>query len=69
MSGRKLNFGRKKFAIKIFRTTVANADTESFKSLRTLFDTYLDHMLANFEPNGIVRNVQNFELFDKKLSF
>ena len=48
---------------------VANADTESLKSFRTLFDTYLDHVLAKFEANRIVRNVQNCELFNKRLSF
>ena len=25
----------------------------------------MDHMLAKFEPNRMVLNVQNFELFDK----
>ena len=45
---------------------VANADTGSLKSVHSLFDTYLDHMLAKFESNSIVRNVSNFELFDKK---
>ena len=34
--------------LKRFRATVANADTESLKSLHTLFDTYLDHILAKF---------------------
>ena len=29
----------------------------------------MDHMLEKFEPNRIVRNVQNFELFDKNLNF
>ena len=46
-----------------FHAAIANADTESLKSLHTLFDTYLDHMLAKFEPNYIIRNVQNFKLF------
>ena len=39
MSGRKINFCSK-FAIKTF--CAANADTESLKSLSTLFDAYLD---------------------------
>ena len=68
MSGRKLNFCRK-FAIETFPATVANADTESLESLHTLFNIYLDHMLAKFETFRIVQNVQNFEHFDKKSSF
>ena len=31
--------------LKLFCATVANADTGSLKSLHTLFDTDLDHML------------------------
>ena len=46
-----------------FRATVGNADTESLKSLHTLFGTYLDHILAKFEPNRIVQNLQNCEFF------
>ena len=38
----------------------------SLKSLHTLFDKYLDHMLVKFEQNPVVRNIQNFELFGKK---
>ena len=52
--------------LKLFCATVANGDTGSLKSLRTLFDKYLDHMLVKFEQNRMVRNIQNFELFDKK---
>ena len=43
--------------LKIFRVMVANANTESLKSLKsihTLFYTYLDCMLTKFEPNRIV---------------
>ena len=69
----KYPIGKSIFAVnlplKLFRATVANADTESLKSLHTLFDTYFDHMLAKFEPNCMVRNVQNFQLFDKERSF
>ena len=36
------------------RDTIANADTGSLKSLHTLFDTYLNHMLVKFEPNRMV---------------
>ena len=53
----------------LYRATIANPDTGFLKSLCTLFDTYLDHILAKFEPNCIVQNVQNFELFDKNPSF
>ena len=61
--------------LKLFGATVENADTASLKFLHTLFDTYLDHKLAKFEPNRMVQNVQNtlyvqnFELFDKKPEF
>ena len=41
------------FPLKLFCTTVANADTWSLKSLHTLFHTYLDHALAKFEPNRV----------------
>ena len=51
--------------LKLFRAIVANADTGSRKSLHALFDTYLDHMLAKFKPNRIVRNVKKKNLFDK----
>ena len=44
-------------------------DTESLKYLHALFDTYLDHMHAKFEPNCIVGNVQNLELFWQKIEF
>ena len=52
-----------------FRAAVANADTGSLKSLHALFDTYLNHMLAKYEPNRMVQNVKYFEFFDKKPSF
>ena len=35
------------------------------KSLHTLFDKYLDHMLVKFEQNRTVRTIKKFELFDK----
>ena len=53
------------FPLKLLGVTVANADTGSLKSLHTIFDIYLDHILAQFQPNRMVKNV-NFELFEKK---
>ena len=50
-----------------FYVIITDADLESLKSLRTLFDKYLDHMLMKFEQNRVVRTIQNFELFGKKL--
>ena len=47
------------FSDRVFYITIADADIGSPKSLHTLFDKYLDHMLVRFE--------QNFELFDKKM--
>ena len=65
IGNRKGPIGKSVFAenlpLQLFRVTVANADTENLKSLHTLFDTYLDYMLAKFEPNVIVQN----ELFNK----
>ena len=46
--------------------TITDADSGSLKSLHTLFDKYLDHMLMKFEQNRMVWTIQNFELFDKK---
>ena len=51
-----------------FHATVANADTGSAKSHHTLLNTYLDHVLAKFEPSRMVRIAQNFELFDTEPS-
>ena len=45
---------------------VTDADIESLKSHRTLFDNYLDHMLMKFEQNRMVKNIQKFEVFGKK---
>ena len=56
-------------SLKLIRTTVANADTGNLKSLCTLFDTYLDRMLAKFEPNRMVQNVQNSRFRTKKPNF
>ena len=53
------------FSDRIFHVTIADADIGSLKSLHTLVDKYLDHMLVKFELNRMVRTVQSFELFDK----
>ena len=39
----------------------------SLKSIHTLFDKYLDHMLVKFEQNRMLRNVQNVELFRQRM--
>ena len=44
--------------LKNFRVILANANSDSVKSLHTLFDMYLDYMLEEFEPSRTVRNVQ-----------
>ena len=54
------------FRLGILCYHIADADIGSLKSLHTLFDKYLDHMLVKFEQNRVVRSIQNFELFDKK---
>ena len=43
----------------------ADVDIGSLKSLHTLFDKYLDHMLVKYEQNCVVQTIQNSELFDK----
>ena len=58
----KCPIGKSIFAVnlqvKLFYATVSNADTGSLKAQHTLFDTYLDHILARFKPNCMVRIVQ-----------
>ena len=56
------------FSDRTFYFTTIDADIESLKSLRTLFDKYLDHMQITFEQNRMVRNIRNFEFFGKKVS-
>ena len=53
------------FSDRVFYVNIIDADSGSLKSLHTLFDKYLDHMLVKFEQNRMVWTVQNFELFDK----
>ena len=65
----KFPIGKPIFAVnlslKLSRTTVTNATTESLKSLHTLFDTFSDYILAKFEPNRIVWNVQKLNYWTK----
>ena len=42
---------------------IADADIGSLKSLHTLLDKYLDHMLVKLEQNRMVRTIKNFELW------
>ena len=48
----------------IFATNFANIG--SLKSLPTLFDMCLDHMLLKFEQVRTVKNIQTLELFNRK---
>ena len=54
----KFPIGKLTFALNLplkhFHATVANAKTGSLKSLHTLYDTCLNHMLAIFEPMRMV---------------
>ena len=43
--------------LKLFRSTVANANIELLKSIPTLYDTCLDHMLVKFEQIKIYKIV------------
>ena len=47
----------------MFYVTIADHDNRSLKSLLTLFDKYLDHILVKFEQNRMVRTEQNFLSF------
>ena len=51
------------FPIGYFYVTIADADIRSLKSLNTLFDKYLDHMLTKYEQNRMVQTIQNCVLF------
>ena len=70
----KYPIGKSIFAVNLplkpFHASVANADIGNLKSLHTLFDKYLDHMLVKFEQNNcMVQTTRNFELFGKKWVF
>ena len=58
----KFTLSKNWFSSRVFYITIdiANADIGSLKSLHTLFDKYLDHMLVEFEQNRMVRTIQNF---------
>ena len=45
----KFTLSKNWFSSRVFYITIANADIGSLKSLHTLFDKYLDHMLVEFE--------------------
>ena len=45
----------------------ADAYIGSLKSLHTLFDKYLDHMVVQFVQNRLVQTIQNFDLFRQKM--
>ena len=49
----------------VFYVTIADVNIGSLKSLHTLFDKYLGHMLVKFEQNRIVLTTQNLS-FKKK---
>ena len=58
--------------LKLFRATVANADTLSVKHLRTLFelfDTYLDHVLARNLNQIVWSEMYKILSFFSKTSF
>ena len=64
MPDRKINFDVN-LPLKLFRSTVANADIGNLKSLHTFLTNCLCHMLVKFEQNRMVQTTGNFELFDK----
>ena len=50
---------KKRFSVRVFYITIADADIVSLKFLHTLFDKYLDHMLVNLKQNRCL----NYTLF------
>ena len=58
MPDRKINFCCT-LTFKLFRATVANADTGSLKFFHILFDTYLEDMQVKFEQNRMVQTTRN----------
>ena len=54
---------KSRFYTRVFYINIADVDIGSLKSIYTLFDKYLDHMLVKFEHRP---NYTNFELFDKR---
>ena len=48
------------FPMRAFYVTINDTVIGSLKSLHTLFDTYLDHMMVKFEQNRTVGSIQNF---------
>ena len=69
----KYAIGKSIFAVnlllKLFFATVAKPNTESLKSLHTLFNTHFDYMLAKYAPNRIVQNVQRLSFRTKQKEF
>ena len=51
------NFLQKLIFPRVFYVTIDDTDIESLKSLHTLFDKYLVHMLVKFEQNCMVRTI------------
>ena len=68
----KFSIGKWIFAVnlslKLFRATAAIADTGSLKYLYTLFDTYLNYMLAKLESNYMVQ-IKTFSVLTKSQVF
>ena len=62
------NYPQIDFPHRAFYITFTDPDIRSPKSLRTLFDKFLDHMLVKCEQNRIVRNIQMVKNFNKVLT-
>ena len=58
-----------KFGDKTLSCQRCKCSIGSVKSLPTLSDTCLDHMLVKFEQNRTVRNIKKYELFNGKRGF
>ena len=50
-------YSKKWLSDRVFYVTINDTDIESLKSLHTLFDRYLNHMLENIEQNCMVRTL------------
>ena len=65
MSDRRMNVCNQ-FGVKTFPCHHCKASIGSLEILPTLLDTCLENMLMKYEQNRMVKNIQNFELFNRK---
>ena len=60
------NLLQKLISGRVFYVAITESHIGSLKSLRALFDKYLDHTLVKFEQNRIVGNIHKFSYSQRK---